>query len=447
MKKKIAIFAIFTALLISFCACSGKENTIEPGFIPTATPTTGAQNTATPTVKPTSTPRPTNTPTNTPTPIPTIEVPTINFTKQTIPDNEAMRFLADMKIGWNLGNTLEATITGNDPSNHMYAETAWNNIKTTKELIDLVKGEGFNTIRVPVSWHNHVFVNDEGNYEIYKEWLDRVQEVVDYVIDDDMYCVLNIHHDDAKEFVYPDSEHLENSQKYVHDVWLQIANRFKDYDNKLIMESLNEPRLVGTQFEWYINTSNSDVKDAIECLNKINQTFVDTVRATGGNNATRYLSVPGYDASAQGALLKSFKIPEDTEGNVNKIIVSVHAYTPYSFALQSPKDSGSKSNFVINQKTSTSEIDNFMKQLYDTYISKGIPVYIGEFGARDKDNYKPRVNFTAYYVALARSYGLTCCWWDNNAFNSSGECFGLFERRTKKIIFPDIIKAMMTYCE
>ena len=173
-------------------------------------------------------------------------------------------------------------------------------------MIDAVKAAGFRTVRIPVSWHNHV----DGSYQITKQWMDRVQEVVDYAVNDGMYVILNVHHDNDEKYMYPNTAHYEQSKKYMTTVWSQIAERFKDYDNKLIFETMNEPRLVGHQNEWWINPSNSDCIDAVKTINKLNQDILDTIRSSGGNNGTRYVAVPGYDCSVDGATNENFQLPK-----------------------------------------------------------------------------------------------------------------------------------------
>ena len=144
--------------------------------------------------------------------------------------------------------------------------------------------------------------------------------------------------------------------------------------------------------------------EAVECINEWNQNFVDVVRKTGGNNATRYLMVPGYDASADGVLNDKFVLPTDTAENEGKILVSVHAYIPYHFALQAATENESIDQFNASEKTSTNDIDQMMEKLYAKYISNEIPVVIGEFGARDKNgNLQSRVDYAAYYIAAARA--------------------------------------------
>ena len=156
--------------------------------------------------------------------------------------------------------------------------------------------------------------------------------------------------------------------------------------------------------------------------------------------------VPGYCASADGALNDGFVLPTDSQEN--KLIVSVHAYTPYNFALQSPKESGSISYFDSDDANSTRDIVTFMDKLYNKFISQGVPVVIGEFGAQNKDlNTQDRVDYGAYYIAAARARGITCAWWDNNAFTGNGENFGLYYRMGGYFIFQDIVTAMMKYAE
>jgi endoglucanase len=207
---------------------------------------------------------------------------------------------------------------------------------------------------------------------------------------------------------------------------------------------MNEPRLKGTQLEWYINPRDAKSKEAVHCINILNQAFVDTVRASGGMNATRYLMVSGYAASLNGVMHQDFTMPEDSIGN--RIIVSVHAYVPYSFALQGPNQSGSQSVFDTGSRSDRSDIDNLMQKLYKEYIKIGIPVVLGEFGARDKSgNLQDRADFIAYYVAAASAHGIPCFIWDNHAFSGSGELFGLLNRNTYTFAYPEIIESMITY--
>ncbi len=371
------------------------------------------------------------------------EVPALDIEDKELPDTEGMRFAADMKLGWNLGNTFDAHSDSANYSDELDFESSWCGIKTTPEMLKSVKDAGFGTIRIPVSWHNHV--SGDG-FTISERWLGRVKEVVSMALDQGLRVIINVHHDTREGFYYPTKAHLETSEAYMRSVWTQLASAFRDYGDALIFEGINEPRLAGTQFEWNLVAGNKACDEAVECVNRLNQVFVDTVRKSGGENETRFLMVPGYCASLQGATHALFKMPDDS--TVDRLILSVHAYSPYSFALQAPGEKGSKDAFSINSKADTNDIDYLMSSLYEKFVSKGVPVVIGEFGSRAKGmNLQARIDHAAYYVASARACGITCCWWDNNAFAGNGELFGLFMRARLKWSPPQILSAMLAYAE
>lgn len=362
------------------------------------------------------------------------EIPALEIERRTVPDNEAMRFLQAMGTGWNLGNTFDAF---GDVQDEMTLETYWCGVETTEGMIDLLAKTGFRTLRLPVSWHDHVSGED---FTISAAWLDRVQQVADWALARGMVVILNTHHDVDPAYYYPDEAHYASSERYITAVWQQLAERFRDYDEHLIFESMNEPRLKDTKHEWWFNPASAACVEAAECINRLNQAFVDTVRESGGVNATRYLMVPAYDASPDTAVGDFFRLPEDKADN--RLIVSVHAYTPYNFAL----DAGGVDQFSVSSTRSTGDIDKFMNALYNKYIAQGVPVVIGEYGARLKGmNLQDRVNFAAYYVASATARGIPCCWWDNNAFGGSGENFGLLRRAKENWLFPDIVLAILQY--
>ena len=361
-------------------------------------------------------------------------------------DTEAI--LEDMGLGWNLGNSLDAT-----GGSGLDTETSWSNPKTTQALIDKVKSLGFNTVRVPVSWGKHV---SGDNYTIDSAWLARVKEVVDYCYKNDMYVILNIHHDTKSSEsasgagYYPRSSAYSSSEKFVTSVWSQMSEYFKDYDYHLIFETLNEPRLIGTGCEWWFDKWNipSEVKDAIDCINKLNQKAVDTIRDTGSNNKGRLIMCPGYDASIDGATVSGFKLPTDISGNKNRIAVSVHAYSPYNFAMN--VGSGSTSAYTSSIK---SELRDLFSTLKSNFRDKGIPVVIGEFGSTDKNNTAERVKWATDYTALAKKNNIPCVLWDNNAFavyNGSSivlnsEYHGYINRKNNTVTNPakDVIEALM----
>ena len=361
------------------------------------------------------------------------QVPDLDIKRRPIPDNEAMAFLKQVGVGWNLGNTFDAIKGGwNKNADEMTVETSWVGIRTEERMIEALQNAGFTAIRVPASWHDHV---DE-NYQISEQWLNRVQEVVDWAYSRGMYVILNIHHDEDQ--FLPTPAHKDESARYIETIWTQLAARFRDYDDHLILESMNEPRMVNHANEWWFDANNQDCLNSAAVLNELNQLFVDTVRASGGCNATRYLMVPGYDASPNCVLNDYFTLPKDTADN--RLIVSVHAYTPYSFALEMPGVS------TFGTQAQKQEIVSFMNGLYDRYITNGIPVIIGEFGAMVKgDNVQDRVDWTAFYAATAGARNLPVFWWDNNVFSGNGERFGLLDRKTCTFPHQQVVDALMRY--
>lgn len=338
-------------------------------------------------------------------------------------DITAQQIVSEMKIGWNLGNTLDST-NGNLMKSMPAVnwETAWGNPETTKELIDTVTSSSFQVIRIPVSWNDHIMVAE--NYKIQESWMDRVQEIVDYAYENGAYVILNTHHEDWYATYY-DKE--EQSEKVLNAVWTQIAERFRDYDEHLIFEGLNEPRKKGTSVEW-----NGGDQEGWDVVNDLNRVFVETVRKSGGNNEDRILMIPGYAANCFEGM-KHVEIPEQR----GKIIVSVHAYEPYDFALNK-QGRGTWDNDTVN-------IDCIMQSIDELFLSKGIPVIIGEFGAMYKDvqgNEEERAAWAKYYVNTAAKKGIPCIWWDNGAFEGDGELFGLIDRESCEWKYPLIVEAL-----
>lgn len=340
-----------------------------------------------------------------------------------IRDIPSAELVKEIKIGWNLGNTLDAT--GGILLN---SEMSWGNPATREDMFIAVKEAGFNIIRIPVSWGNHL--GPEPDYNIHNAWLDRVNEVVDYAINNDLFVILNMHHE---EWHFPSYDNYDKAETILTKVWAQIADRFKEYDEHLIFEGMNEPRMKGTPQEW--TGGNEEARDVV---NKLNQAFVDTIRNAGGNNPYRHLMIPTYAASSDPNTWKDFVIPDD-----DKIIVSIHAYTPYNFALNiNGTDKWSPEN-----PDDTRDIDNLMNNLYNSFISKGQPVILGEFGAMDKDNLESRSLWAKYYIQKAKEIGVPCIWWDNGAFVGNGELFGLLDRRKREWKHPEIIEALMSGLE
>jgi endoglucanase len=333
-----------------------------------------------------------------------------------------LEFVRNLKTGWNLGNTLDAIPNVN---NDGFQEIAWGNPRTKPEMIDRIKDAGCDLLRVPVTWWKQT--GPAPDYRINPKFMERVTEVVDYGIDSGLTVILNTHHE---EWDFPSDENYPaNSERY-KAIWKQIAENFADYDNRLILEGLNEPRKRGTDVEW-----NGGDNEGRRIVIKYNNDFVTTVRATGGNNATRMLMVTPYAASSDEQVLLDFILPDDPN-----LIVSVHAYTPYNFALNV---SSNIKDFSPDDKADTRDIDALFRNLNYIFLEKGIPVILGETGALNKENTEARAEWAKYFAGKGREYGVPVCWWDNNAFTGDGENFGLLNRRELAWQYPEVLEAFV----
>lgn len=355
------------------------------------------------------------------------EMPETTFILKQAPEEEAapirdissLDLVKEIKVGWNLGNTMDAV------GNGLEAETAWGSPKTTKEMIQAVKAGGFNTIRIPITWMNHY--GEAPDYKIDSDWMARVQEVVNYSYEEGLFTIINIHHEG---WIIPTEEGYQETSTILKALWSQIADQFKNYDEYLIFEGMNEPRLVGSSIEWTGGDSAGR-----KVVNKLNADFVATVRSTGGNNGKRHLMIPAYGANPGKEPLRAMEFPEG--GN---LIASIHAYTPYNFALNvSGTDSFSKA-----KSGDTKDIDWLFQCLKEELVDKGIPVILGECGAMNKNgNVESRVEWVEYYFGKAKKLGIPCVWWDNGSVQGNGELFGLFNRMELTWVYPEVHEAIM----
>ena len=361
-------------------------------------------------------------------------------------DKTATQVVQDMTVGWNIGNSLDSYSQAYTYPATTLNETYWGNPATTKALIDEVAKAGFNTIRIPVSWGQYTTGSD---YQIPDFVMNRVKEVVDYCIANDMYVILNSHHDINSEkcFYVPNNANKSRSEAYFKSIWTQIGKAFKNYDYHLVFETMNEPRLVGHSEEWWFprNNPSSDIKEAVACINDYNQVALDAIRSTGGNNATRCVMVPGYDASIEGCMVDGFKMPNDSASN--RLILSVHAYIPYYFALASDTY---VTKFDDNLKY---DIDNFFNDLNSKFLSSGVPVVVGETSATNRNNTAERVKWADYYWGTASKYSnVAMVLWDNNIYQnnsagSDGECHMYIDRNSLQWKDPEIISTIMKHVD
>lgn len=356
-------------------------------------------------------------------------------------------FVANMGMGWNLGNTLDATSDSGKTNVGLNTETYWGMPTTTQAMIKAVKAAGFKTIRIPVSWHNHI---TDSSYTIDSSWMARVKTIVDWAIDEGMCVIINIHHDNMSVSqlssnygfaLSTDSSVQETSKAFLSAVWTQIATTFAEYDEALVFEVLNEPRDISGEVwgnEWWCNNS-----EAYDCIKDYEETCIAAIRAVAGNES-RYLMVPGYAASASDTTeLGCYTMPSDTitANGTKKLILSGHAYFPYTFAMSDSTDTTFDSE-------DASSLTSLFDYLNTNYISKGIGVVMGEASASDKNNTAERVKWAKDYYAKATAIKIPVVLWDNmvtvaNGGNiDSGECHGYFNRNDLTWYFPSIIKAM-----
>ncbi len=316
-----------------------------------------------------------------------------------------------MGMGWNLGNTMDAP----------EGETDWGQPVTTKEMMTTLKELGYDSIRIPVSWSRHV--SEAPEYIIDAEWMARVREVVDYALDAGLIVVINSHHDN--EIYHPRKNNREEAVEYLSAIWSQVAKEFKDYDQNLLFESMNEPRLDGNQHEWGLDTNCEECLTAAEVINECNQAFVDVVREAGGKNLDRYLLVSSYAGSPGAAMIEQFRLPEDLA--LDRILLATHAYSPYDLAMGD--------NMAINKfdAGARGSIDWFINGLYEKFVSQGVHVVIDEMGIINKNNPEARYEWAKYYVTKAKQNGMVCMVWDNGSTNPGYESYGLYDRRNLKI--------------
>ena len=350
-----------------------------------------------------------------------------------------------MGVGYNLGNSLEAN-SGGTPN-----ETAWGNPVLTKEFVLAAKAAGFQSIRIPVSYLSKI--DDNNGYKIDSAWLDHVQEVVDYCVQNDMYAIVNMHGDgyttvSGSWLLCANSDQTKIKAKY-KACWEQIADRFKNYDEHLIFESMNE------EFDGTYGTPN---KTAYNNINDYNQIFVDTVRQTGGNNDRRWLLIPGwntninYTADNYGFVLPTDQyLSSDIASGEKRIMISVHYYDPWDFCGTESADKTQWGSEATNQsKVPTWGDESYMasqfKKMHDKFVSQGYGVIIGEFGAINKANYDSRNKACRadYYQKVcyyAKQYELVPVAWENGFDGDYGFC--LINRYSCQVTHQDIIDAMM----
>ena len=343
----------------------------------------------------------------------------------------AAEAVQNMGVGWNLGNTLESNSgdvnnmwieasTQRRPTNY---ENAWGQTDATQELIHMFKEAGFNAIRVPVTWYPHMgnftttlsgtYWNKDAwlqstDYTVDPVWMARVKEVVDYVIDEGMYCILNVHHDTGTSttaWLRADQSVYSAVKDRYCALWRQIATEFESYGSKLLFESFNEMLDVGNHWNYAGTEENPQAgTEADRVINAYNADFVATVRATGGNNVNRNLVLNTYAASPDVRALQDFELPKDSaQGH---LLAQVHSYAPYNFAFDTatPKE--------VFDANCDREVRSIMDGVGQYLVARGIPCILGEYGADTAKRAEAELaKQAACYVSQATQYNIACFYW------------------------------------
>jgi len=347
-----------------------------------------------------------------------------------IPDTPAFALAAKMGLGWNLGNSLDSTHTDEDGSmaTGLATEIMWGNPYTTREVFVTLYEKGFRTVKLPTAWHNHM--DAEGTIDA--AWMARVRELVDWAYDLGFYVVLDAHsHGDPANPYIPTREAEAASAAWLRSTWAQIAEAFQDYGERLLFQAINKPRVAGSYMEW-----KGGLLSERHVTNRLNAVFVETVRAAGGYNDRRWLLVPTYIASPDPVAMRSMRVPDD-----ERVIVALSAIAPWQFT----DGTAEFQHIKAYDEAFRQELARMMENIYRAFIAKGVPVWLEQFGAADKDNAADRAAYAAHYVTLAAKYGMACAWWDNGntrAQEYSGNSFALLNRADCAWYFEEIADAM-----
>lgn len=317
--------------------------------------------------------------------------------------------VAEMKTGWNLGNSLDAE--GPD-------ETFWGNPITTRAMIDEVANRGFKTLRLPVTWRFHQ--GPAPDYIVDPAWLDRVEEIVNYARANDMYVIVNVHHDDP--WIIPTAAQGEGVKDRLAKLWTQIAMKFRPYSDYVIFETLNEPRHENTPEEWTGGTA-----EGRDLVNQYHQVSLDAIRATGGNNATRKIMIATYAASTLPIAMDALVVPND---DVNTMI-SLHSYFPFPFTLEG-------TDTTWGSDDDRAQLEAEMDRIKAKFTDNGKAVVLGEWSSGNQNNLEDRLRHAEFYAEKAAERGFASVWWDNGDTSVNRDGLGVFNRRTLSWPFGNI---------
>lgn len=339
-----------------------------------------------------------------------------------------MEYVQRFGLGINLGNTFESCgefISKDKVSNF---ETAWGSPIITEEIIQGYADAGFGVIRVPVAWSNMM---DE-DYTIHQDYLDRVHEVVEWITDAGMCAIVNIHWDGGWWEAFP-TEEEEMMKKYVR-IWEQICDNFGDFGLEVMFEALNEEGCWDSLWNRHGGVVHDGKQKAYELLGRINQKFIDVVRASGKNNANRHLLIAGYATDIINTCDDLFVLPVDP---MNRYALSVHYYTPATFALIEEDVSWGKARKEWGTEADYHELNTLMDLLEETFVKKGIPVIMGEYGCAQKNKAPDQVrNYITSVCEAIYSRGMCPVLWDVTGA-------GFYDRETYKFFDEQLLEEMI----
>lgn len=364
-----------------------------------------------------------------------------------VPENDgnlAWQFAERLGLGWNLGNHFDAY------NNGVSGETFWGNPKATQATFNKLKAAGFTTVRIPVTWLGHI--GEAPDYKIDEAWLERVAEVVGYAEAAGLNAIVNMHHDgaDSKNWLNIKAAGV-NPEKHqqildqISAMWGQIAERFQDKGEFLMFEAFNEIHDGG----WGWGSNRNDGGKQYRCLNEWNQAFVNAVRAAGGENTSRILGIPAYCTNVDIAI-ETFVMPEDSAKD--RLMVSVHCYDPYDYTLAATKSEWGHTADASRKVAGDNEADlrKVFEKVYVNFISKGVPVYLGEFGCVNRGNAREQAfqqYYLKYFAKLSKTYGVPSIIWDNGAHGAGNERHAFIDHGTGEYCSAEAkaaIQAMVT---
>lgn len=372
---------------------------------------------------------------------------TLNFCTKRLAENDdpsgdpnvAIRMARAMGWGWNLGNHFDTGANTDEmgrPIDYQRPKWGyWDGAKPTEQLYKNLAKMGVKTVRIPVTWG--MYQASDGTYAIDEVYMAEVEQNVKWALSEDMYVVLNTHHDEYRQDIISavDNPGLNATiEDRLTKTWTQIANRFQNYSEYLIFETMNE--IHDESWGW---KGGYNYQPVYKMMNEWNKVCVDAIRATGGKNATRWIGIPGFCANT------AFTVGKVTiPNNDDRIMVAVHCYDPFDFCTEGKVQRWG--HVYKGNDSDEKQIRDLFDKLYNEYVAKGIPCYMGEYGVvtrKSAADEKYREYYLEYFTRCAYLHGIPMMLWDNNNNDPSGEMFYYFDHNDGTCHFPSLVEMMV----